>query len=94
MTEHTRRPTTNRLTQAVDIYINELTKRRTTVQVHLVTGVCLTGKIEAWSTYGIIMQTQNRQQLIFKASIVSIRPQKSGTYQIFKTEGPKKTQSN
>jgi RNA chaperone Hfq len=86
-----RAPASN-LIQAVDIYINELTKRGTTVQVYLATGVCLTGKIEAWSTYGIIMQTQNRQQLVFKASIASIRPSKSGTYQIFKTGQPQRTQ--
>lgn len=67
-----------------EIYINELRKHKTAVQIFLVNGTCLSGKIEAFSPYAVILRSQGRQQLVQKGAIVSIRPEKPGTYDVFK----------
>ena len=83
-------PTGESRVQADGIYINELRKRGTTVQVFLINGASLTGKIEAFSPYALILRSQNRQQLVQRNSIISIRPQKAHIYEIFKTKELKK----
>jgi len=83
----------NRRILAEDIYINELRKNRTNVQIFLINGTCLTGRIQAFSSYAIILRSQKRQQLVQKGAIVSIRPEKPGVYDIFKVKEPEAKQS-
>ena len=56
-------------------YLNNLREHCTNIEVFLVTGARLKGKIVAFSPYAIILESQNRELLINKSAIISIRPE-------------------
>ncbi len=55
-----------------DLFLNSLRRERTLVNVFLMGGVKLTGKIKSFDKYAVILETNNQEQLIFKHAISTV----------------------
>jgi len=60
-----------------DAFLNQLRKEKISVNVYLVNGIKLTGKVGGFDNFTIILTSGNGQQLIFKHAISTISPVKS-----------------
>ena len=59
-----------------DIFLNQVRKERTTVTVFLTNGFRMTGVIKGFDSFAVIMETEGRQQFIYKHAISTISPEK------------------
>lgn len=64
---------TNKPQNLQDEYLNQLRKDQTQVSIYLVNGIRLSGKIEAFDTYTIMLR-DGITQAVFKHAISSIMP--------------------
>lgn len=62
-----------------DHYLNELRKNRISVTVFLTNGFQLRGLIKAFDNFTILIETEGKQQLIYKHAISTFAPVKNIT---------------
>lgn len=55
-------------------YLNDLRKQRMSVQIYLTSGVRLTGTIESFDQYVLMLKHGRETQLVYKHMITSILP--------------------
>ena len=60
-----------------DYYLNQLRKERVSVTVFLTNGFQLRGVIKAFDNFTILIETDGKQQLIFKHAISTFAPVKN-----------------
>ncbi len=60
-----------------DFYLNELRKNRIAVTVFLTNGFQLRGLIRSFDNYTVLLDTEGKQQLIYKHAISTFAPQKN-----------------
>lgn len=60
-----------------DFYLNELRKNRIAVTVFLTNGFQLRGLIKSFDNYTVLLDTEGKQQLIYKHAISTFAPQKN-----------------
>ncbi len=60
-----------------DVFLNHLRREKLPVAVFLVSGVKLTGRIRSFDKYAIILESGNREQLLFKHAISTVATTKS-----------------
>lgn len=68
------------MSQSVNIqdhYLNELRKTRGSVTVFLTNGFQLRGIIKAFDNYTVLLETEGKDQLIYKHAISTFAPQKN-----------------
>ncbi len=58
--------------------MNTLRKERTLLNVYLLSGVKLSGRIRGFDKYSIILETNNQEQLIFKHAISTVVVPRAG----------------
>ncbi|MDA2937707.1 RNA chaperone Hfq [Acidobacteria bacterium AH-259-A15] len=63
-------------TYVQDVYLATLLKTKRRVILYLSNGGKLPGKIQRFDQYCVLFFTRNRQVLVFKHAIVSIKPEK------------------
>ncbi len=66
------------MAQAVNIqdhYLNELRKTRGSVTVFLTNGFQLRGTVKAFDNYTVLLDTEGKEQLIYKHAISTFAPQ-------------------
>lgn len=64
---------TNKQRNLQDEYLNELRKGQTQISIYLVNGIRLSGTVESFDTY-IILLKNGVMQIVFKHAISSIMP--------------------
>ena len=70
------------MAQAVNIqdhYLNQLRKERVAVTVFLTNGFQLRGVIKAFDNFTVLLETEGKQQLIYKHAISTFAPSKNIT---------------
>lgn len=60
-----------------DIFLNELRKNNVFVTVFLMNGFQLKGLIKSYDNYTVLLETEGKQQLIYKHAISTYVPAKS-----------------
>ena len=50
-----------------DSFLNTARKDKSQITIYLLSGVKLTGRIRSFDKYSVVMETNNQEQLIFKA---------------------------
>ncbi|MGP4059914.1 RNA chaperone Hfq [Halobacillus litoralis] len=60
-----------------DNYLNQLRKERMQVTVFLLNGFQLRGVIKAFDNFTVLLETDGKQQLIFKHAISTFAPMKN-----------------
>lgn len=68
------------MTQAVNIqeyYLNELRKTRGAVTIFLTNGFQLRGIVKAFDNYTVLLETEGKEQLIYKHAISTFAPLKN-----------------
>jgi len=60
-----------------DQFLNNLRKDRSVVNIYLVGGIKLTGKIKGFDKYALVLDANNQEQLIFKHAISTVAVVKS-----------------
>lgn len=66
------------MAQAVNVqdhYLNELRKTRGSVTVFLTNGFQLRGTVKAFDNYTVLLDTEGKEQLIYKHAISTFSPQ-------------------
>ncbi|MFD2657121.1 MULTISPECIES: RNA chaperone Hfq [Gracilibacillus] len=70
------------MSQSVNIqdqYLNQLRKERIPATVFLTNGFQLRGVIKAFDNFTVLLETEGKQQLIFKHAISTFAPSKNVT---------------
>ncbi|PWU68796.1 MULTISPECIES: RNA chaperone Hfq [Gracilibacillus] len=70
------------MSQSVNIqdqYLNQLRKERIPVTVFLTNGFQLRGVVKAFDNFTVLLETEGKQQLIFKHAISTFSPAKNVT---------------
>ncbi|MFP7494001.1 RNA chaperone Hfq [Terribacillus saccharophilus] len=68
------------MSQSVNIqdqYLNQLRKERVQATVFLTNGFQIRGTVKAFDNYTVLIETEGRQQLIFKHAISTFSPVKN-----------------
>ncbi|KHE71955.1 RNA chaperone Hfq [Halobacillus sp. BBL2006] len=60
-----------------DNYLNQLRKERMQVTVFLLNGFQLRGVVKAFDNFTVLLETEGKQQLIFKHAISTFAPMKN-----------------
>lgn len=64
-----------------DSYLNELRKTRGSVTVFLTNGFQLRGIVKAFDNYTVLLDTEGKEQLIYKHAISTFAPLKNVSFQ-------------
>lgn len=63
-----------------DVFLNKARKESIDITFFLVNGYQLKGKVKGFDNYTIILESEGKQQLIYKHAISTIIPSKSINY--------------
>ena len=55
-----------------DVFLNHLRREKLAVTIFLMTGVKLTGRIKSFDKYAVILESSQRDQLVFKHAIATV----------------------
>lgn len=59
-----------------DIFLNHVRKERTPIVIFLVNGFQLKGVVKGFDNYTIILESEGKQQMVYKHAISTLMPQK------------------
>ena len=60
-----------------DVFLNHLRKEKLVVTIFLMSGVKLTGRIKSFDKFAVILESNHRDQLVFKHAIATVVTTKS-----------------
>lgn len=66
-----------------DVFLNHVRKERTQITIYLVNGYQLKGYVKGFDNYTIVLEGDNRQQMVYKHAISTISPLKSVSFPNF-----------
>ena len=59
-----------------DVFLNGALKTKTLVTIHLVNGFQLKGIVKGFDNYVIVLETEDKQMLVYKHAVTTITPGK------------------
>ncbi len=59
-----------------DVFLNQVRKNKVQITVYLMSGFQIRGYVKGFDPYTIIMDTEGKQQMIYKHAISTISPTK------------------
>ncbi|MBP9920749.1 MULTISPECIES: RNA chaperone Hfq [Proteiniclasticum] len=59
-----------------DVFLNGARKTKMTVTIHLVNGFQLKGMVRGFDNYVIVLETEDKQMLVYKHAVTTITPLK------------------
>ena len=59
-----------------DVFLNGARKTKMTVTIHLVNGFQLKGMVRGFDNYVIVLETEDKQLLVYKHAVTTITPLK------------------
>lgn len=60
-----------------DVFLNQVRKESTTITIFLMNGFQLRGQVKGFDNYTIVLDSEGKQQMIYKHAISTIIPAKS-----------------
>ena len=60
-----------------DIFLNQVRKEKTQITIFLVSGYQIKGYVKGFDSYTIVMDSEGKQQMIYKHAVSTIIPAKS-----------------
>lgn len=60
-----------------DIFLNNVRKNKIMVTIHLINGFALKGFVKGFDNFTVILDSDNKQIMVYKHSISTITPAKS-----------------
>ena len=60
-----------------DVFLNQVRKERTSITVFLVNGFQIKGIVKGFDSYIIVIESEGKQQMIYKHAISTIVPSKT-----------------
>lgn len=67
----------NKIVNLQDIFLNLVRKEKTVVVIYLTNGFQIKGTIKGFDSFVVIIETEGKQQLIYKHAISTIAPTKN-----------------
>ena len=59
-----------------DIFLNQVRKENTIITIHLINGFQIKGIVKGFDSYTIVLESDNKQHLIYKHAVSTITPLK------------------
>ena len=59
-------------------FLNNARKDKSIIQIYLLSGVKLSGRIKSFDKYSLVLETNNQEQLIFKHAVSTVVTVRSG----------------
>ncbi len=75
----------NKIVNLQDIFLNLVRKEKTIVVIYLTNGFQIKGTIKGFDSFIVIIETEGKQQLIYKHAISTIAPTKNVNLNLEKT---------
>ncbi|MBE7031054.1 MAG: RNA chaperone Hfq [Ruminococcaceae bacterium] len=63
-----------------DMYLNQLRKEKVDVTVYLTNGFQFKGQVRAFDSFTILLESEGKQQLVFKHAVSTITPKRNIDY--------------
>lgn len=60
-----------------DIFFNNVRKNKIMVTIHLINGFALKGFVKGFDNFTVVLDSDNKQMMVYKHSISTITPAKS-----------------
>lgn len=60
-----------------DLFLNQIRKENSPITIYLVSGVQLKGFVKGFDNFTVVLESEGKQQLIYKHAISTIIPSKS-----------------
>ncbi|QNO16516.1 RNA chaperone Hfq [Alkalicella caledoniensis] len=60
-----------------DLFLNQIRKDNSLITIYLISGVQIKGFVKGFDNFTVVVETDNKQQLIYKHAISTIIPAKS-----------------
>lgn len=60
-----------------DIFLNQVRKEKTSITIFLVSGYQIKGYVKGFDSYTIVMDSEGKQQMIYKHAVSTIIPAKA-----------------
>lgn len=67
----------NKIVNLQDIFLNLVRKEKTVVIIYLTNGFQIKGTIKGFDSFVVVIETEGKQQLIYKHAISTIAPTKN-----------------
>lgn len=67
----------NRTINLQDVFLNQVRKERIQVVLNLTNGVELMGTVKGFDSFTVVLETDNKQQLVYKHAICNLCPIKA-----------------
>ncbi len=71
-----------------DVFLNQVRKEHTPITIYLVNGFQLKGMVKGFDNYTIVLDSDGKQQLVYKHAVSTIMPLKPINF-TFSSEKPK-----
>lgn len=60
-----------------DVFLNQVRKEHIQVEIYLTSGLKLKGLVKGFDNFTVILESEGRQQMVYKHSIATVNPLKS-----------------
>ncbi len=60
-----------------DIFLNQVRKDHTSITIYLINGFQMKGLVKGFDSYTIVIESEGKQQMIYKHAISTIQPSKT-----------------
>ncbi|MBN4062691.1 MAG: RNA chaperone Hfq [Alkaliphilus sp.] len=60
-----------------DLFLNQVRREKTVITIYLVNGFQLKGYVKGFDNYTIVIESDGKQQLIYKHAVSTIMPSKN-----------------
>lgn len=60
-----------------DIFLNNVRKNKIIVTIHLINGFALKGIVKGFDNFTVVLESDNKQMMVYKHSISTITPAKA-----------------
>ncbi|MCR1898072.1 RNA chaperone Hfq [Irregularibacter muris] len=64
-----------------EVFLNHVRKERMPITIYLVNGYQLKGIVKGFDNYTIVLESDNKQQMVYKHAISTISPSKQINFQ-------------
>jgi host factor-I protein len=71
-----------------DIFLNQVRKDKTQITVFLVSGYQIKGQVKGFDSYTIVLDSEGKQQMIYKHAISTIIPSRAVNFNTGRPEDP------
>ena len=71
-----------------DIFLNQVRKDKTQITVFLVSGYQIKGQVKGFDSYTIVLDSEGKQQMIYKHAISTIIPSRAFNFNTGRPEEP------